>query len=164
MRKSKSLSPEEKKQYKLVHHCKPDVNGNIICACSTYEEVKPISEGWEKGHYPYSWNKHFYSKGSGYDTEPHYASGESAVDETLVEVKGTELIDFIRTEKEKSRREGIEEGKHMAYLEFLGSEKLDLTGTARNGKELSDNIRKYIKDLIKQHENAISKLKSQLKG
>lgn len=47
------------------------------------------------GNYPYKWIKHFYSKGAGYDSEPHNADGESIVDETLVEVKGTELKAYI---------------------------------------------------------------------
>lgn len=53
------------------------------------------------GNYPNRWIKVFYSKGAGYGSEPHNFEGKSIVDETLVEVKGSELSDFISQTKQE---------------------------------------------------------------
>ena len=78
---------------------------------------KTDKQGWEKviGDYPYNWIKVFYSKGSGYESEPHNTKGESIVNETLVEVKGSELKNFIRHQREQVRREVVEEIKNYQY-------------------------------------------------
>lgn len=73
-------------------------------------------EAWERGHYPYSWNKVFYAKGF-YETEPHNMNGEPITEDTVVEVKGSELITFLRQSRQQLIDEVVEELKSMQVIE-----------------------------------------------
>lgn len=88
------------------------VHPPVCCKDCPTNPPEPTVEKWER-NYPYEWNKHFYSKGGCYDSEPHYASGDSACDETLVEVRGSELSKFISSSVQEAKAEEREKLKEL---------------------------------------------------
>jgi hypothetical protein len=68
-----------------------------------------------------------------------------------------DIESFISTLLAKREKE-VEQ---RIYIEMIGSEKpLDLSGTARTPEEYSENMKKFIKEQIETHKEAIIKLES----
>jgi hypothetical protein len=99
-----------------------------------YKNQQAIGKPKVMGSYPYKWIKHFYSKGAGYGSEPHDFEGNSIVDETLVEVKGSELQQFLDEQLTKKSE----------LQQFLDEQ---LTKKEEENKEL----RKIIRELLMKY-------------